>query len=242
MYAVGWLGTQLYGLFAKNDGSDPGWQAVASWPAVSSEVLGAAASYDGTSILALASSDDGARVFQVTPTVGNIPASKKLGTMKRLPSSVLPVDHSGVGLGKYVPLLRCTGLRSFYALYTDTSGGRRSGAILATADGGTTWTKLGGGKPVSGPTGLTGIAGQLPDELFFGLATAPRGAQAPRLFAATDRRVYSSDDGGTVWSSSSKGLPRRPHCSHLEVAASAGGGADIFLSTFGWGLWRAHMS
>jgi hypothetical protein len=59
--------------------------------------------------------------------------------------------------------------------------------------------------------------------------------RTPRLFAATDTRVFSSPDGHN-WNEDSQGLSGVPHCTGLQVSAG-----NIFLSTWGRSMWRASL-
>ena len=63
-----------------------------------------------------------------------------------------------------------------------------------------------------------------------------------RLFAATDGDVFVSNDRGLTWSDASAGLPMRPHCSDLRIAADGKGGRDLYLSTYGHSVWRATIA
>jgi hypothetical protein len=60
------------------------------------------------------------------------------------------------------------------------------------------------------------------------------------LFAATDDRVYMSEDAGDYWVPASANLPRRPHCADLRVAIDREE-AWLYLSTFGRSVWRAQL-
>jgi hypothetical protein len=60
-------------------------------------------------------------------------------------------------------------------------------------------------------------------------------SEPPRLFAATDEKVYTSLDG-RQWEIVSRGLPDVPHCAALQVADG-----HLFLSTFGRSMWHASL-
>jgi hypothetical protein len=77
------------------------------------------------------------------------------------------------------------------------------------------------------------------DEPFYALDgfVRPHGSV---IFAATDDRVYMSEDAGEHWVGASMGLPRRPHCADLRVGL-ADGRLWLFLSTSGRSVWRASM-
>jgi hypothetical protein len=63
-----------------------------------------------------------------------------------------------------------------------------------------------------------------------------------RLFGATDADVFVSDDHGRTWVDASAGLPARPHCADLRIAADGNGGLDLYLSTYGRSVWRATIA
>lgn len=63
-----------------------------------------------------------------------------------------------------------------------------------------------------------------------------------RLFAATDGDVFVSDDRGHTWLDASAGLPARPHCTDLRIAADGKGGRDLYLATYGHSVWRATIA
>ena len=60
------------------------------------------------------------------------------------------------------------------------------------------------------------------------------------IFAATDDKVYMSEDAGENWVQASGGLPRRPHCADLR-AGTIDQETWLFLSTFGRSIWRARL-
>ena len=63
-----------------------------------------------------------------------------------------------------------------------------------------------------------------------------------RLFAATDGDVFVSNDRGITWIDASVGLPVRPHCADLRIAADGRGGRDLYLATYGHSVWRATIA
>jgi len=67
-------------------------------------------------------------------------------------------------------------------------------------------------------------------------------SQSSRLFAANDSDVFVSHDLGMTWVDASRGLPVRPHCSDLRIAADPSGGRDLWLATYGRSVWRATIS
>jgi hypothetical protein len=82
-------------------------------------------------------------------------------------------------------------------------------------------------------------AGLPVDQFFYGLEGV---LQEDRqvLFAATDERVYMSEDAGDHWVPASANLPRRPHCADLRVVIDQEE-AWLYLSTFGRSVWRARL-
>jgi hypothetical protein len=73
---------------------------------------------------------------------------------------------------------------------------------------------------------------------FVAFAADPRPGSR-RLFAATDDTVMLSTDDGATWADASKGLPARPHCTDLRLAADDQGGHDLYLATYGRSVWKA---
>ncbi len=63
-----------------------------------------------------------------------------------------------------------------------------------------------------------------------------------RLFGATDSDVFVSTDFGHTWIDASGGLPARPHCTDLRIAADGREGRDIYLATYGHSVWRATIA
>jgi hypothetical protein len=63
-----------------------------------------------------------------------------------------------------------------------------------------------------------------------------------RLFAANDSDVFASSDGGQTWTDASAGLPVRPHCTDLRIAANQDGGRDLYLATYGRSAWRTTIA
>lgn len=62
-----------------------------------------------------------------------------------------------------------------------------------------------------------------------------------RLFGATDTSVLMTTDDGATWFDVSKGLPARPHCNDLRMAADGRGGHDLYLGTYGRSVWKARI-
>ncbi|MEO7271400.1 MAG: hypothetical protein ABIX28_07290 [Vicinamibacterales bacterium] len=63
-----------------------------------------------------------------------------------------------------------------------------------------------------------------------------------RLFGATDGDVFVSHDRALSWVDASVGLPMKPHCTDLRIAADGQGGSDLYLATYGRSVWRATVS
>jgi hypothetical protein len=74
------------------------------------------------------------------------------------------------------------------------------------------------------------LGGGLPADVVFSLELNPTNQV---LIAATDSRVYTSEDGGGSWMDASQGLPKRPHRSDLRFVAQPSGQKFLYLSTFG---------
>lgn len=63
-----------------------------------------------------------------------------------------------------------------------------------------------------------------------------------QLFGANDADVFVSNDHGRSWIDASLGLPARPHCTDLRIAADGNGGSDLYLATYGRSVWRATIT
>jgi hypothetical protein len=100
---------------------------------------------------------------------------------------------------------------------------RSSGTVLRWD--GSTWSK---------------VPGDFPSEFIYAME-ADLTADPPTIYAATDAKVYASDNWGESWSDVSGGLPRRPHCSDLRFYKDESG-SYLYLSTFGRSLWVARLS
>ena len=66
--------------------------------------------------------------------------------------------------------------------------------------------------------------------------------ESGRIFGATDGDVFVSNDKGKTWLDASAGLPARPHCSDMRIAADGRGGRDLYLATYGHSVWRATIA
>jgi hypothetical protein len=75
----------------------------------------------------------------------------------------------------------------------------------------------------------------------FGVFEADPQPGSQRVFAATDTSVWLTMDNGATWTDVSAGLPVRPHCSGLKLAANAQGGHDLYLATYGRSVWKAPV-
>jgi hypothetical protein len=81
---------------------------------------------------------------------------------------------------------------------------------------------------------------RLPDTQAFTALEADHTTQPPTLFAATDNRVFESNNGGITWVAAPLGLPVRPHCTDLRFAQQSDGGHYMYLATYGRSVWRAR--
>jgi len=63
-----------------------------------------------------------------------------------------------------------------------------------------------------------------------------------RLFAATERDVFASADGGVSWSDASIGLPVAANCTDLRIGDDGDGGRSLYLTTYGRSAWRAKIT
>ena len=70
--------------------------------------------------------------------------------------------------------------------------------------------------------------------------TAERGSG--RLFAGSERDVFTSTDGGRTWRDASVGLPASPHLTDMRIGDDADGGRSLYLTTYGRSAWRAKIT
>ena len=80
----------------------------------------------------------------------------------------------------------------------------------------------------------------LPATQTFIAFTAERGSG--RLFAATERDVFASNDGGLSWTDASVGLPLAANCTDLRIGDDGDGGRSLYLTTYGRSAWRAMIT
>jgi hypothetical protein len=83
------------------------------------------------------------------------------------------------------------------------------------------------------------VVGDFPREFIYAME-ADVTTDPPTIYAATDAKVYSSNNWGASWGDVSGGLPRRPHCSDLRYFQDETG-SYLYLSTFGRSLWVAQL-
>jgi len=79
-----------------------------------------------------------------------------------------------------------------------------------------------------------------PQRAVSGIEFAPQFAGGV-LFAATEYGVLLSRDRGATWSRASDGLPRNSAGRDLKIGSS-GGRHYLYLSTYGWGVFRADIT
>jgi hypothetical protein len=61
------------------------------------------------------------------------------------------------------------------------------------------------------------------------------------VVVCTQTRVFLTDDGST-WTNISAGLPKAPSITDIKLFIEPGGLISIYVSTFGWSLWRLRGS
>ncbi|MBL8350247.1 MAG: hypothetical protein JNL87_08010 [Burkholderiaceae bacterium] len=169
------------------------------------EALGTLSLASGEFITAVAS-HDGVSIFAGCNTGRIVRFAARGG-----PQSAAGTVSGGIVRRLLVDASAGSGLRGF---------GSTDQAILQLAPAAAAWTVLGPVTPSA--------------ETIFDLAVDWTDAP-PRLFAATDGRVFSSVDG-RQWADESRGLPKTPHGATLQIA-----GGRVFLGTFGRSLWSASL-
>jgi hypothetical protein len=111
------------------------------------------------------------------------------------------------------------GVAHFEPLSSQLAYARKNGVLIRFS--GQIWTAL--------PAAQTWVA-----------FTAERGSG--RLFAATERDVFASADGGLSWTDSSLGLPLAANCTDLRIGDDGDGGRSLYLTTYGRSAWRAKIT
>jgi hypothetical protein len=80
-----------------------------------------------------------------------------------------------------------------------------------------------------------------PKDDFFGLAVDPT-TPGPTLYAAGERTIYSSADGGKTWQKDASGLPAGAACTDLRFLQDPlSDRRFLFLSTYGRSVWQAEI-
>ncbi|HEV7780911.1 MAG TPA: hypothetical protein VGO58_06575 [Chitinophagaceae bacterium] len=85
------------------------------------------------------------------------------------------------------------------------------------------------------------ITGNLPPGIFYSMDLY-KNACRNILFVITDDKVYACVNHSGIWTDISAGLPVRAHCSDIHVVQNPGCTTDIYLSTFGWSIWKTVLS
>lgn len=84
------------------------------------------------------------------------------------------------------------------------------------------------------------ISSGLPPEAFYSMDLF-RNSCKEILFVTTDKAVYATTNKGASWTNVSFGLPFVAHCSDIHVVPSDNCTTDIYLSTYGWSVWKAGI-
>jgi hypothetical protein len=100
-------------------------------------------------------------------------------------------------------------------------GGYTSGNLLKTSDSGATWTDLSGG---------------LPQAPIRGIARNP--ANANWLYVGTEVGVFTSENGGSSWSTSNDG----PGAVSVDELFFIGSSQTLVAATHGRGMWKASIN
>jgi hypothetical protein len=207
--------SDIYGLFADDDGGRMGWDYIGTVPmSATNGQVWALASLHGD--IVFVGTQDG-RIFSLSPR-------------SRQPFELgVPIRATNPGQIWRICVLR-DGVA--YATYFTTSG---AGLLLQSNF--FSWDPLGSNSNVAQGAGLPTDAGPI-----YGFDIDRGSVPNSNLFAATDNNVYVSRDEGETWKIATKGLPRRPRCSELRAVAHDNGQRFLYLSTFGRSAWRASLS
>ena len=68
-----------------------------------------------------------------------------------------------------------------------------------------------------------------------------RGSRSQRLFVSREEGVLYSDDGALSWNDWSLGLPRLPQTRMLSILQRRDGRRWLYVSTWGWSVWRRPL-
>ncbi len=225
MLATGGDNRFIYGLFANDDGSDLRWHPIISWPGPLGQGVCATASAYGDPIFVSTCGAQGTQMYLGTPSpvdVAPIFSGGPSGTL-----TPLPAPGSNATGGAITRMVDANG-SLLYATFNffGTVGGatpKGEGYVIRSRDAGNHWDTL----------------PDLPKEIFYGMDADTRTLPA-QIFAATDGEVYTSENGGNSWHPSDIGLPRLPHSADLRFASDLDGDY-LYLSTFGWSMWKAKV-
>lgn len=230
MYMVGAQSGRLYGLFANPNGSDPHWEMVASW-IIPDGSIDAVASATGKQIFVGASGANGAQIWRIAPSqeklsevgdgMGSGINTGKVELLGTMPSETQPAAGSDPNKVRITRIF-VESDKVAYALCNSYETWK--GVALRTGNGGVSWQKMPG----------------LPDEAFFALETDWT-VSPNTVFICTDKAVYRSTNSGSSWEVTTLGLPRRPHCADLSFVVNPDGKRYLYLSTYGWSVWRTAI-
>jgi hypothetical protein len=138
---------------------------------------------------------------------------------------IFEIDSStGNAVEKSIPK-NTTSIRRFATI------DKQSWIVIAGASAfrfdGATWTTLGGGLP--GGQNYTAL-------------TADRTTNPPLLYVATNAGIWKSSDLGNTWFADDAGLPTSPNCRDLRVVTESSGVTFLYLSTYGWSVFRKVLN
>ncbi len=224
MFATGGDNAYIYGLFANDDGSDAQWHPVVSWVNTFGQGVCATASATGDPIFVSSCGPEGEKIFIATPSpedVGPVLGGGPTGEITELPR---PGDaNPNAALTRLVDLDGKL-LYGMVDVWNTIDGAHPKGLgwLIRSRDGGNRWDTL-----------------PLPREYYYGMDVDANALPA-RVFAASDENVYASEDGGTNFYAADYGLPRVPHGADLRFASDMDGD-NLYLSTYGWSVWRARV-
>jgi photosystem II stability/assembly factor-like uncharacterized protein len=129
----------------------------------------------------------------------------------------------------------------------EATGGRDLGGIFRSADGGRTWTKLGGGLPAG--TGRIGLAVHAADPRVVYAVVQAEGGGRPDTWEIRSREggVFRSDDAGATWRRMSAVNPRPFYFSQIRAHPADANriwllGYALHASDDGGATWREDLT
>jgi hypothetical protein len=211
LHVVGWKDTEVFGLFAEDDGANPFWRSLGSLGDSADSVFTVACN-DGSEVLIATVSN---KIFRLDSANGDV-ASMVL-------SDSLNIIVGGNPTKPTVNRIVATGPGQAFAAFIDPL---QAGPVIARRNG-DVWERTASspGDPLVLNRGVA-----------FGMdADDNDPVSDPLVLVATESRVWASNNLGDRWFDVSAGLPAQPHCADLRFNRFK---RRWLLSTWGRAVWQ----